>query len=137
MDYNDNSLTDSDAEQEGDGMSIIFGTLDFENKDRKSNLGDDSGSVGTMGYKAPVGFINDPDQQAQNEEGETRTGEAGDSDMDLEENEETTTQDSGDMADSALIHRVLQDERMLEILREALANPKTATLKQGDSGGDS
>ena len=34
VNYDDNSLTDSDAGQEGGGISIIFGTLNFENKDR-------------------------------------------------------------------------------------------------------
>ena len=69
-----------------------------------------------MGYKAPEGFIKDLDQRSQSE-GKDENGTVGaeESDMDLDEDEETMKHSLGEMIDTALLNRVLQDERIYNV----------------------
>ena len=56
-DYDDDSLSDIESDDGQSGFAIEFGELDFENDKRRSNLNDDTASLGTMGLKFPTDFI--------------------------------------------------------------------------------
>ena len=53
----DESLSDPDSEDDMEGFAIEFGKIDFDDNLRASNLGDDSGSLGTLGMPSPKGFV--------------------------------------------------------------------------------
>ncbi len=43
------------------GFAIEFGNLDFDNNNRKSNLNDETRSLGTMNMQFPPDFVQDDD----------------------------------------------------------------------------
>ena len=53
----DESLSDLDSVDDMEGFAIEFGKIDFDGNLRASNLGDDSGSLGTLGLPSPKGFV--------------------------------------------------------------------------------
>ena len=65
-DYDDYSLSDVGSEDEQGGFAIEFGELDFDNNKKKSNLNDDSASLGTMGIQFPPEFIHEDSDKPKN-----------------------------------------------------------------------
>ena len=51
------SISDIDSDEELEGFAIEFGDMDLNNETRKSNLGEDSASLGTLGLAKPADFI--------------------------------------------------------------------------------
>ena len=56
-DYDDDSLSDIESDDGQSGFAIEFGELDFENDKRRTNLNDDTASLGTMGLQVPTDFV--------------------------------------------------------------------------------
>ena len=54
----DYSLSDLESDSDMEEFAIEFGELDLKNSSRISNLGDDSGSLGTLGLAKAVEFVN-------------------------------------------------------------------------------
>ena len=52
----DSSISDVESDDDTGGFAIEFGNIDYKNSNRKSNLGDDTGSLGTMGLENPSDF---------------------------------------------------------------------------------
>ena len=58
-DYDDDSLSKAESDDGMGGFAIEFGNLDFDNHNRKSNLNDDTGSLGTMNIQLPTDFVHE------------------------------------------------------------------------------
>ena len=60
--YDDDSLSDNDSDEGIVGFAIEFGNLDFDNNNRKSNLNDETRSLGTMNLQLAGNFVQDDDE---------------------------------------------------------------------------
>jgi len=60
-DYDDDSLSDNESDDEMGGFAIEFGNLDFDNNNRKSNLNDETRSLVTMNMELHPKFVQEND----------------------------------------------------------------------------
>ena len=120
----DESLTDSDFEDEMEGFAIEFGKIDFDSNLRASNLGDDSGSLGTMGMPSPKGFVT-PTSISEGTELKGQGQYEGMLESDQDEEVEGLNQD------------IESDDGSSDTSMENVEQDNTAPLKQGEGGKNS
>ena len=73
--YDDDSLSDNDSDDEMGGFAIEFGNLDFDNNNRKSNLNDETRSLGTMNIQLAGNFVQDDDDDSNQSQGRKLYGQ--------------------------------------------------------------
>ena len=73
--YDDDSLSDNDSDDEMGGFAIEFGNLDFDNNNRKSNLNDETRSLGTMNMQLAGDFVQDDDDDSDQSQGRKMYGQ--------------------------------------------------------------
>ena len=153
--YDDDSLSDDVSDDGMGGFAIEFGNLDFDNNNRKSNLNDETRSLGTMNIQLPLDFVQDDDNDDSDQSLETkpyglRQGEAqGPASYLMDPSMVTPTpaewntrvvhpppiENTIREEDKQIFIRLLGHKDMMHILQELPPLENTAPSKQ-DGGGD-
>ena len=153
--YDDDSLSDDESDDGMGGFAIEFGNLDFDNNNRKSNLNDETRSLGTMNIQLPLDFVQDDDDDDSDQSLETkpyglRQGEAqGPASYLMDPSMVTPTpaewntrvvhpppiENTIREEDKQIFLRLLRHKDMMNLLQELPPLENTAPSKQ-DGGGD-
>ena len=121
------SFSDTDSESEEEGFAIEFGELDLDNIKRRSNLGDDSGSLGTLGMAKAVGFKN-------MEEEESISSSTGEEDRPTKVTPNKGSSKELVSNDMDLLKLVKGNEEIMKLVSQTLKNNHTVSSKQDGDG---
>ena len=121
------SFSDSDSESDEEGFAIEFGELDLDNSKRRSNLGDDTGSLGTLGMDKAVGFKNSDSEESNSTSTEEREGPK--SVTPNKGNDKEILRDDLD-----LLRLIKGNDDIMKLVSQALKNNHTVPSKQDGDG---
>ena len=119
-------LSDDDSEEESNAFVIEFGELDLNNENRKSNLGDDTESLGTLGLADAKHF-----KRIENDVSSSERSESSDDSSDSERAHSKRISKK----DLDLLSKMKSDEQLMKLVYATL-NPQNTVSSKQDGDGD-